>query len=475
MDAALQTMLYRTMMARRPSLVLRLSLGLLLVYAGFLAWYVGERYLSAAQHRLLSDMLVLWASCFLAMCRIPDQLFSNRHIAVLLTLPIQADTLVYTVLQRLRRVQLLLLLAAKWPFLLWHPDERLQTLLSLIACYSLLALIDQLLFFSALALSNCLPTRVLGYGWVLFQYGSFLLLAFGGGKMLLFLLLHPDLTIAAPLFFSPTCWLLVLLGLSTGCRPILRCSARRWYIAGYINSQRFHTSHHPRTLHFLLKRTPYVLLESTRILRSKELLFYATIKNIFTVCLLFWLFQQRSLSFVRDAQADVPLLFLMGSCCAINTISSTAYSSDENRNAYSFLPLAPQRLLWTKASQGFFWNLPLVVLFWTIAIITNAPSPVSAFWLLLYGISANACCAWLGVVLDHAMPRTPASIHELLHGNLSKVIVLFSWLAFTLGLLHLLEQTSLSFPPLILAAVVQAALALCLYGGLGLKGGFFYD
>lgn len=405
MDAALQTMLYRTMMAHRPSLVLRLSLGLLLIYAGFLAWYVGERYLSAAQHRLLSDMLVLWASCFLALCRIPDQLFSNRHIAVLLTLPIQADTLVYTVLQRLQRLQLLLLLAAKWPFLLWHPD----------------------------------------------------------------------LTITAPLFCSPTCWLLVLFGLSAGCRPILRCSARRWYIAGYINSQRFHTSHHPRTLRFLLKRTPYVLLESTRILRGKELLFYATIKNIFTVCLLFWLFQQRSLSFVRDAQADVPLLFLMGSCCAINTISSTAYSSDENRNAYSFLPLAPQRLLWTKALQGFFWNLPLVVLFWTIAIITNAPSPVSAFWLLLYGISANACCAWLGVVLDHAMPRTPTSIHELLHGNLSKVIVLFSWLAFTLGLLHLLEQTSLSFSPLILAAVVQAALALCLYGGLGLKGGFFYD
>ena len=45
--------------------------------------------------------------------------------------------------------------------------------------------------------------------------------------------------------------------------------------------------------------------------------------------------------------------------------------------------------------------------------------------------ATNYSCVWIGVFLDYKMPRTPNSTNELLHGNISKVLVLFVSIALT--------------------------------------------
>ena len=46
----------------------------------------------------------------------------------------------------------------------------------------------------------------------------------------------------------------------------------------------------------------------------------------------------------------------------------------------------------------------------------------------------NYGCVWLGVFLDYKMQRSLNSTNELLHGNISKVIVLFASITLTVAL-----------------------------------------
>ncbi len=135
-------------------------------------------------------------------------------------------------------------------------------------------------------------------------------------------------------------------------------------------------------------------------------------------------------------------LFLMVSCCAVNTISSTAYSSDPNKAYVSFLPISTHRLFFWKTLQGFFWGEITVLLFWIGAVFFHSISAPDACLLLIYGTVMNYGCVWLGVFSDYKMPRSPNSTNELLHGNISKVIVLFASAALTIGEICFTAQTA---------------------------------
>ena len=133
-------------------------------------------------------------------------------------------------------------------------------------------------------------------------------------------------------------------------------------------------------------------------------------------------------------------LFLLVSCCAVNTISSTAYSSDPNKEYLSFLPVSTHRLFFWKTLQGFFWGEITVLLFWLGATFFHGISALDAFLLLIYGTVTNYGCVWFGVFLDYKMPRSPNSTNELLHGNISKVIVLFASITLTVGEIYFTTQ-----------------------------------
>lgn len=215
----------------------------------------------------------------------------------------------------------------------------------------------------------------------------------------------------------------------------------RWYERGVAKAQQFQRQHRLRTAAPSSIRHPYLLLEWKRVLRSKELIFYTTIKNLVTIALLVGLFHQRVQQLLPDP--DALILVLLSASCAINTIASTAYSSDASRRCYAFLPIDGARLFLWKVLVSAFWGLPLVVLVWLVSVCVVRPAFAESLLLLLYALTSALLCAALGVWLDQRMPRNPQSTNELLHGNLSKVCVLAAALTLSISLCRVAESHAL--------------------------------
>ena len=172
------------------------------------------------------------------------------------------------------------------------------------------------------------------------------------------------------------------------------------YVRGYLNTQNFQHQKANKAIAPTKIKNPYFLLEWKRVSRNKELIFFSNIKNILTVMVLCGLLVQ-NFDWIGVSEQYTIELFLLVSCCAVNTISSTAYSSDPNKAYISFLPISTHRLFFWKTLQGFFWGEITVLLFWLGAAFFHGISALDVFLLLIYGTVMNYGCVWLGVFLDY--------------------------------------------------------------------------
>ena len=172
------------------------------------------------------------------------------------------------------------------------------------------------------------------------------------------------------------------------------------YIRGYLNTQNFQYRRTDKAIAPTKIQNPYFLLEWKRVSRNKELIFFSNIKNILTVFVLFSLLVQ-NFEWIGLSEKYAIELFLLVSCCAVNTISSTAYSNDPNKSYFSFLPISAHRLFFWKTIQGFLWGEITVLLFWA-GVILFRNIPISDACLLLgYSTAMNYSCVWFGVFLDY--------------------------------------------------------------------------
>lgn len=424
--------LCRAVLGGRGTPVIALSAALIGVYAGYLLWYVAGYFPgSTSDCRLVAAVLVVWASAFVAVYQIPDQLFANRRVGDVLRLPLPAERLVLLIVVRLACIQLGISACGLWAFAAFSGGDRLAALATLLFCWVLACLIDLLVLIAATAAARLLPAPAVGYGLILFQYGMFLLLALSGGDLAAKALLVPGYLQALARAFRPGCW---LPGAALLALPLAACSrliVRAGYVRGYLNAQGFQRAGRIRGSSVVSRiPNPYLMLEWARVARSKELVFFSNVKNVLTVAVLAGLLT-RGFGGAGAAGQYAAGMFALASCGAVNTISSTAYSSDPNRPYYPFLPLSARRLFFWKTVTGFLWGELTVLLIWAgAALILALPAP-AALLLLGFGTVTNYACSWLGVFLDRAMPRSPKSTNELLHGNLSKVLVLAATVALT--------------------------------------------
>lgn len=235
--------------------------------------------------------------------------------------------------------------------------------------------------------------------------------------------------------------------------------AKYWFIRGYINTQNFQHRRKSRAVRLTKIKNPYLLLEWKRVSRNKELIFFSNIKNILTVFILcgFLLRNFGKLGLPGTYSLE---LFLLVSCCAVNTISSTAYSSDPNRSYLAFLPISTHQLFLWKTIQGFIWGEITIFLFWFGTVFLHGLSVADACLLLIYGTMMNYACSWLGVFLDYKMPRSTNSTNELLHGNISKVIVLFVSVALTICEITFVAQGAIPMSALLFSTCISAAIVV---------------
>ena len=420
--------LYKTLTQRRTSPVITISLAILGIYAGYLFWYVLEYFLAdyRPDHPVIASILALVICSAVGIYQIPDQLFTNHHIKRILHYPITAGRLIFPIVIKIGSLQIGVCASLFW---LGFTYQGSEVLWYFIFCCMVSWIIDCCILLVCILISIILPAKLTVYGFIILQYGSFLLLAVHSFKSLSSLLVRPvfiqGLNDMIPAGFLPYTILLLIFMLL-----ISSIGVRLFYIRGYINTQNFYLRKRVRSVRISRIRNPYFLLEWRRVTGNKELIFFSNIKNIITVLLLYG-FLSKGFAFSGPMPKYATELFLMISCCSVNTISSTAYSSDSNIKYYGFLPISSHRLFLWKTINGFLWGEMTVILFWTGLVFSRQFPPIDALLLLVYASMMNYACVWASVLIDHKIPRTVSSTNELLHGNISKLIVLFIAIAFT--------------------------------------------
>lgn len=420
--------LYKTLTQRRTSPVITISLAIIGIYAGYLFWYVLEYLLAdyRPDHLAIATIIALVICSAVGIYQIPDQLFTNHHIKKILHYPITAGRLIFPLVIKIAALQIGVCVSLFWLGFNYHGSAVLWYFAF---CCIASWVIDCCILLICISISSVLPARFTVYGFIILQYGGFLLLAVLSFKFFTSLLLKPAL-IQGLNNMVLTGFLPYTVLLLTFMLFISSIGIKLFYVRGYINTQNFYLRKRVRSVRTSRIRNPYFLLEWKRVTGNKELIFFSNIKNIITVLLLYG-FLSRGFKFSGEMPKYAAELFLMISCCSVNTISSTAYSSDSNINYYGFLPISSQRLFLWKTINGFLWGEITVILFWTGLIFSRQFPPIDALLLLVYASMMNYACVWTGVLIDYKIPRTVSSTNELLHGNISKLIVLFIAIAFT--------------------------------------------
>ena len=409
-------------------------------YIGYLIWYILDSYLPAAaadNGYVFVSLISVWLCAFWGIYQLPDQLCMNRRIKMILCYPVEAQTIVSVVAMRIFILQSGICAAFLYPFFLFEAHRRREAVLAMLFCCILTGVMDIGVILFSILLSRFCAYDIVGYAFVVFQYGSFLVLAWLAGNVVFALWGYiAGKSQAVPkeqeLHVALWVWAVALLGL-TVLIMALRFAAEHWYVRGYLNVQDFRhreAGKRPTTSHIT---HPYFLLEWKRVTRNKELIFFSNIKNMITVMIL------------------SRLLF------------------------YNFSQIGLTGTYVEELFQGFLWGEITVFLFWSILICLERLPVLSAFLLLLYGTSMNYVCSWLGILIDLKMPRTVNSTNELLHGNISKVLVLITATILTVGEIFLSSRKWLPVPLLPFACLAGAGVAageICFWR---FCKGVFYD
>ena len=457
--------LYKAILKSRNTPVITLSLAMIGIYVGYLIWYIVSRYLPMpiSDYRLFVAVLTIWLCAFVSIYKIPDQLFTNRRMKDVLCFPVSAGELVSLVIGRLACFQFGIAVCGFWAYFLYASDDWILTITILLFCWTCSCLIDLLVLVVSTVIGNLLPASSVGYGFILFQYGAFLLLALSASNLVTKIFFWPGYLENLNGIFYPSQLLLISI-LSTIVLATCSCFVvKEKYISGYLNTQNFQYRRTDKAITPTKIQNPYFLLEWKRVSRNKELIFFSNIKNILTVFVLFGLLVQ-NFEWIGLSEKYAIELFLLVSCCAVNTISSTAYSSDPNKSYFSFLPISTHKLFFWKTILGFLWGELTVLLFWAGGILFRNVPISDACLLLGYGTAMNYSCVWFGVFLDYKMPRTPNSTNELLHGNISKVLVLFVSIALTVWEIYFSARKSGAISLLLFAVCISVSIVMIEFG-----------
>ena len=467
-------MIYKILLRSKSSFIVKASGVIVGIYIGYLLWYMLTQFFSeaGAYYRLIVSFVSVISGIFLAIYYLPDQFCTNRCIMDILHYPISTKIILSTLLVRMIVLQFGICIVIAYPQFFLKDNSRLSTMINILACMVVICAMDFAIILFTVIISRVFSRQIVGYAFVVFQYISFLLLAVFVGNMISLGFSQPDFLQWINERISPTNIFLYVTPLAALLGIAMTIVFKYWYVKGYLNIQSFHKQVAKKHDPIIRIEHPYFLIEWKRVLQNKELIFFSNFKNVLTVIILCHLLV-RNLGQIALGGKYAIELFLLVSCCGTNTISSTAYSSDSNRKFYAILPISPRRMFLWKTLLGFLHGEIMVFLL-GLGIIVMKDILALDFWLLFaYGTSMNYACSWLGVFLDFRMPRTVNSTNELLHGNISKVIVLIAAAAITIGCFYLVNNHIVSAPLLpSLIAINVFVVSVELYYWLFCKGAF---
>lgn len=459
---------------RRKSYIFGASLTVIGLYIGFLFWYlIANNWVRPTINILVLIICILVAgNVLLALYKIPEQLCSNPNIEHLLNFPIKVSQIIYAVIFRLCKVQVLIYICFFVPYILFFNDKISLTISYGLICILLSMIFDCLIFLLMIGIPF-ISKKFCGYTILVIQYGGFLLIIGLGAYLFIECLANPLLLWNISnwiqsyyMILFPILLLILFLGFVTVTRMSKTC-----YLKSYYYLQTFTKPAHSYKRNQFCN-SPYFLIEWCRVTRNKELFFYSSIKSVVTVYLLGNVLLKRIIE-TNLSMLNILDLLLMILCCAINTISCTSYSSDKNIQYYKFFPINYARIFFTKVVVGFLWNEIIVSFIWIISSIGNGL--LFDISLLIFGTVTNLLTSVMGVYFDYKMPRNINGTNLLFQGNMNKIFVLLAIVGLTILEICLLQK--LKFSDILLGLSVINLIFTILLATIFVfkKGGVIYD
>ena len=418
---------------RKKSYFVKCTLTLIGLYLGVLFWYFNVDYLGQPiQNALvLAVCSLICISVLVALYRIPEQLCVNSQIEKLLYFPVNPTNIIYMVIIRLFKIQILSFICCFLSSIYFFKWNVLPLILTTILCALILIIIDLFIFSISIVIST-VSEKYCGYILLTFQYGGFLFIMWGIVRLLIFAFEKPLMIngiyhlfennyLISVLIFIMIIFLSYIYTIKISASYFLRC----YHYLNCFTKPRFHAN-----ISKYFNKNPYILNEWCRVSRNKELLFYSNLKSVITVYLLVNLFSKRISGSYIEIQSVLKIL-VMVLCCAMNTISSTSYTSDKNISYYNLFPVKNSRIFFSKVLISSVLNEIVIICAWIVCSI-GKNGLFFDISLLLYGTFTNILCSFMGVYFDYKMPRTEITPNTLLHGNMSKIFVLVMIVALTI-------------------------------------------
>lgn len=273
---------------RRKSYIFGALLTVIGLYIGFLFWYlIANNWVRPTINILVLIICILVAgNVLLALYKIPEQLCSNPNIEHLLNFPIKVSQIIYAVIFRLCKVQVLIYICFFIPYILFFNDKISLTISYGLICILLSMIFDCLIFVLMIGIPF-ISKKFCGYTILVIQYGGFLLIIGLGAYSFIEYLANPLLLWNISnwiqsyyMILFPILLLILFLGFVTVTRMSKTCYLKSYYYLLTFTKPAHRYKRNP------FCNSPYFLIEWCRVTRNKELFFYSSIKSVITVYLL---------------------------------------------------------------------------------------------------------------------------------------------------------------------------------------------
>uniref|UniRef100_UPI004055D181 hypothetical protein n=1 Tax=Agathobacter sp. TaxID=2021311 RepID=UPI004055D181 len=394
------------------------------LYISYLFWYAIE-YFQLLSHLditipLFSCLISLPFAIILIIYKVIGSMFYNKKINNILTMPIKSHDLFMVYLSEIT-LPSIKLETIFFITLSLNNKNYLSILKHYIISVILIYLISFIICSLLLLLIKFCPSTYIGYFFVFFQYGSFLLTIFILKDILLYLIFSQKTNIIILLNSSlESIYFLPLI--VVGCFAAFRIT---YILFQHIFLQNIYKINAFQYLQLFSVRKdlfyiryPYLFLETKRYLENKEIVFYSLLKSLVSTILIYNFIKSRYL--IEKNLIDILLIFLFS---VTNPFSIISYSSDSFcAKLARILPVDSYKMFHAKVLISFLLN-EAIVFSYTLIHFFITPSKTTGLLLILYGILSNYLCSFVGVIFDYFMPKHTENKTELLHGNSNKLML----------------------------------------------------
>lgn len=110
-------MIYKILLRRKNSFVVKASCAIVGIYVGYFLWYILTHFFpeAAAYYRLIVSFISVISGTFLAIYYLPDQFCTNRCIKYILHYPISTKIILSTLLVRMIILQFGICIVITYP------------------------------------------------------------------------------------------------------------------------------------------------------------------------------------------------------------------------------------------------------------------------------------------------------------------------------------------------------------------------